>query len=65
MLIIALFFDFVYPSSLYVHRPSPMTDLHARTEECDPLFFALVMSTLASTSVQLPRSYRSYLSLDD
>jgi hypothetical protein len=34
-----------------------MADLHARREERDPLFFALVMSTVASTLVQLPRSY--------
>ena len=57
MLIIALFFDFVYPLSPCVHKPSYMADLHARREERDPLFFALVMSTIASTLVQLPRSY--------
>ncbi|KAF8812139.1 Aldo/keto reductase [Phlegmacium glaucopus] len=34
-----------------------MADLHSRREERDPLFFALVMSTLASTLVQVPRSY--------
>jgi hypothetical protein len=34
-----------------------MADLHARREERDPLFFALVMSTVASTLVQVPRSY--------
>jgi hypothetical protein len=57
MLIVALFFDFVYPLSPCVHKPSYMADLHARREERDPLFFALVMSTVASTLVQLPRSY--------
>ena len=57
MLIIALFFDFVYPLSPCVHKPSYMADLHAHREERDPLFFALVMSTVASTLVQLPRSY--------
>ncbi|KAF7346162.1 Zn(2)-C6 fungal-type domain-containing protein [Mycena sanguinolenta] len=56
-LIIALFFDFVYPLTPCVHRPSFMADLHARREERDPLFFALVMSTVASTLVQVPRSY--------
>ncbi|KAA1469785.1 hypothetical protein DENSPDRAFT_835451 [Dentipellis sp. KUC8613] len=56
-LIIALFFDFVYPLTPCVHKPSYMADLHARREERDPLFFALVMSTVASTLVQLPRSY--------
>ncbi|TFY82613.1 hypothetical protein EWM64_g1401 [Hericium alpestre] len=57
LLIIALFFDFVYPLTPCVHKPSYMADLHARREERDPLFFALVMSTVASTLVQLPRSY--------
>jgi hypothetical protein len=36
MLIIALFFDFVYPLSPCVHKPSYMADLHARREERDP-----------------------------
>ncbi|EMD31417.1 hypothetical protein CERSUDRAFT_89102 [Gelatoporia subvermispora B] len=57
MLIIALFFDFVYPLTPCVHKPSFMADLHAHREERDPLFFALVMSTVASTLVQVPRSY--------
>ncbi|KAF8908951.1 fungal-specific transcription factor domain-containing protein [Gymnopilus junonius] len=56
-LIIALFFDFVYPLTPCVHKPSFMADLHSRREEKDPLFFALVMSTVASTLVQVPRSY--------
>lgn len=56
-LIIALFFDFVYPLTPCVHKPSFMADLHARREERDPLFFALVMSTVASTLIQVPRSY--------
>ncbi|TFK52198.1 hypothetical protein OE88DRAFT_1678200 [Heliocybe sulcata] len=56
-LIIALFFDFVYPLTPCVHKPSFMTDLHTHREERDPLFFALVMSTIASTLVQVPRSY--------
>jgi len=56
-LIIALFFDFVYPLTPCVHKPSFMADLHARREERDPLFFALVMSLVASTLVQVPRSY--------
>ena len=55
--IIALFFDFVYPLTPCIHKPSFMADLHAKREERDPLFFALVMSTLASTLVQVPRSY--------
>ncbi|CDO70852.1 hypothetical protein BN946_scf184801.g45 [Trametes cinnabarina] len=52
LLIIALFFDFVYPLTPCVHKPSFMADVHARREERDPLFFALVMSTVASTLVQ-------------
>ena len=57
MLIISLFFDFVYPLTPCVHKPSFMNDLANRREERDPLFFALVMSTCASTLVQVPRSY--------
>ena len=34
-----------------------MADLNSRREERDPLFFALVMSMIASTLVQCPRSY--------
>jgi hypothetical protein len=56
-LIIALFFDFVYPLTPCIHKPSFMADLHSRREERDPMFFALVMSTVASTLVQVPRSY--------
>ncbi|KAL4080738.1 fungal-specific transcription factor domain-containing protein [Scleroderma citrinum] len=55
-LIIARFFDFVYPLTPCIHRPSFMADLHANRAERDPLFFALVMSTIASTLVQVPRS---------
>ncbi|KAH8114312.1 fungal-specific transcription factor domain-containing protein [Phellopilus nigrolimitatus] len=57
MLVVSLFFDFVYPLTPCVHKPSFMADLHSRREERDPLFFALVMSTCASTLVQVPRSY--------
>ncbi|KAF8558233.1 hypothetical protein OG21DRAFT_1220439 [Imleria badia] len=56
-LIIAIFFDFVYPLTPCVHKPSFTADLHSHREERDPLFFALVMSTVASTLVQVPRSY--------
>ncbi|KAG1872355.1 fungal-specific transcription factor domain-containing protein [Suillus subalutaceus] len=56
-LVIALFFDFVYPLTPCIHKPSFMADLHTKREERDPLFFALVMSTVASTLVQVPRSY--------
>jgi hypothetical protein len=57
MLIISLFFDFVYPLTPCIHKPSFKADLQSRREERDPLFFALVMSTVASTLVQVPRSY--------
>lgn len=56
-LIITLFFDFVYPLTPCIHKPSFMVDLAAGREERDPLFFSLVMSTVASTLVQVPRSY--------
>ncbi|TDL22105.1 hypothetical protein BD410DRAFT_266276 [Rickenella mellea] len=56
-LVISLFFDFVYPLTPCIHKPSFMADLRSRREERDPLFFALVMSTCASTLVQVPRSY--------
>ena len=55
--IVQLFFDFVYPLTPCIHRPSFMADLGNRREERDPLFFALVMSTVAATLVQVPRSY--------
>lgn len=57
MLIVSLFFDFVFPLTPCVHKPSFMADLHSRREERDPIFFALVMSTCASTLVQVPRSF--------
>ena len=57
LMILALFFDYVYPLTPCLHKPSFMADVHARREERDPLFFALVMSTVASTLIQLPRSY--------
>jgi hypothetical protein len=56
-LIIDLYFDYLYPLTPCVHRPSFMVNFHSRGEEQDPLFFALVMSITASTLVQMPRSY--------
>ena len=56
-LIINLFFDYVYPLTPCIHKPSFMADLNNRREERDALFFALVTSTMASTLVQVPRSY--------
>lgn len=40
-----------------VTRKSFMADIKAHREEMDPLFFALILSTVASTLVQVPRSY--------
>jgi len=57
LLILALFFDYVYPLTPCLHKPSFMADVYAKREEHDPLFFALVMSTVASTLIQVPRSY--------
>jgi hypothetical protein len=57
LLIINLFFDYVYPLTPCIHKPSFMADLQSRREERDALFFALVASTMASTLVQVPRSY--------
>jgi hypothetical protein len=48
------------PPSLSVHKPSYMTDLYTvfiRTEKRELIVFALVISTVASSLVQLPRSY--------
>ncbi|KAH7099515.1 fungal-specific transcription factor domain-containing protein [Auriculariales sp. MPI-PUGE-AT-0066] len=56
-MILGLFFDFVYPLTPCIHQPSFLADFAAHREESDPIFFALVMSTVASTLVQLPRSY--------
>lgn len=57
MEILKLFFLYVYPLTPCIHKPTFMADLHSRREERDPLFFALVLSTVASTLVQVPRSY--------
>ncbi|KAG9011693.1 hypothetical protein FRB94_007926 [Tulasnella sp. JGI-2019a] len=57
MHILTLFFDYVYPLTPCVHKPSFYEGLREKREEKDPLFFALVCSTVASTLVQVPRSY--------
>ncbi|KAI0749029.1 hypothetical protein C8Q74DRAFT_1374123 [Fomes fomentarius] len=59
MILLFVLFDFVYPPTPCVHKPSFMAGVHSQREECGPLFFALVMSTVASTLVQVPRSYLS------
>lgn len=53
--IIGLFFDYVYPLTPCLHRPTFLADLAARRDKTDPIFFALVLCVLASTLVQVPR----------
>lgn len=53
--IIGLFFDYVYPLTPALHRPSFLADLAARRDKSDPVFFALALVVLASTLVQVPR----------
>ncbi|KAG8851029.1 hypothetical protein FRB96_009511 [Tulasnella sp. 330] len=55
--VLSLFFDFVWPLTPCIHRPSFYADLGEKREERDPLFFALVCSTISSTLVQVPLSY--------
>jgi hypothetical protein len=52
--IVSCFFDFVYPNIPCVHKPSFMLDLEERREESDPVFFAFVMSLIATTLAQTP-----------
>ncbi|WWC61108.1 uncharacterized protein I303_103686 [Kwoniella dejecticola CBS 10117] len=54
--ILNLFFDYVYPLTPCLHRPTFVADLTARRDRHDPVFFALTMSVMASTLVQIPRS---------
>lgn len=53
--IINLFFDYVYPLTPCLHRPTFLVDLAARRDRTDPIFFALTLVVLASTLVQVPR----------
>ncbi|KAG8873863.1 hypothetical protein FRB98_008757 [Tulasnella sp. 332] len=55
--ILSLFFDYIYPLTPCIHRPTFYADLGEKREERDPIFFALVCSTLSSTLAQVPRSY--------
>lgn len=54
--IINLFFDYVYPLTPCLHRPSFIANLTARRDRTDPVFFALTLTVIASTLVQVPRS---------
>lgn len=55
--ILELFFAHLHPLNPCIHKPTFMQDLMDRREERDSDFFALVMSVIASSLVQLPRSY--------
>jgi len=39
-----------------LHRPTFIGNLAARKDKTDPVFFALTLSVMASTLVQVPRS---------
>lgn len=54
--IINLFFDYVYPLTPCLHRPTFIANLTARMDKTDPIFFALTLNVIASTLVQVPRS---------
>ena len=54
--IIGLFFDYVYPLTPCLHRPTFLSNLAARLDRTDPVFFALALCVIASTLVQVPRS---------
>ncbi|RXK39530.1 hypothetical protein M231_03199 [Tremella mesenterica] len=54
--IINLFFDYVYPLTPCLHRPTFVANLTARMDKTDPVFFALTLTVIASTLVQVPRS---------
>ena len=45
----------VYPLTPCLHRPTFVANLAARLDKTDPVFFALVLTVLASTLVQVPR----------
>ncbi|OCF71847.1 hypothetical protein I204_07107 [Kwoniella mangroviensis CBS 8886] len=46
----------VYPLTPCLHRPTFVTDLTARRDKTDPIFFALALTVIASTLVQVPRN---------
>lgn len=54
--IVGLFFDYVYPLTPCLHRPTFISNLTNRLDKTDPVFFALTLTVLASTLVQVPRS---------
>ena len=58
-LIVDLFFDYIYPLTPCLHRPSFMRDLHAKREERpgEEDWTHMVLSLVSSTLSQLPRAF--------
>lgn len=58
-LIINLFFDYVYPLTPCLHKPTFLRDLMSRREERpgEDEWIALVLATVMSTLVQVPRAF--------
>ncbi|ORX39881.1 fungal-specific transcription factor domain-domain-containing protein [Kockovaella imperatae] len=54
--IIGLFFNYVYPLTPCLHRPTFLHNLALRLDKTDTIFFALTLTIIASTLVQIPRS---------
>lgn len=46
----------VYPLTPCLHRPTFIANLTARLDKTNPVFFALALTVIASTLVQVPRS---------
>jgi hypothetical protein len=46
----------VYALTPCLHRPTFLSNLSVRLDKTDPVFFALTLTVLASTLVQVPRS---------
>lgn len=59
LLIINLFFDYVYPLTPCLHKPTFLRDLMSRREERpgQDEWVALVLATVMSTLVQVPRAF--------
>ncbi|OCF41236.1 hypothetical protein I317_04982 [Kwoniella heveanensis CBS 569] len=62
--VLGLFFDYVYPLTPCLHRPTFVSDLAARRDRSDPTFCALALTVIASTLVQVPRAL-IYLDKDE
>lgn len=59
ILIINLFFDYIYPLTPCLHKPTFLQDLMSRREEQpgEEEWTALVLATVMSTLVQVPRAF--------